>query len=77
MKKLINDIDKNGLERPAINYIEVDGINYMVLGNNRVEAARRLGLTDQLVFEKVEVLFRSYKTSEDVIDGWIGLMDRR
>ncbi len=51
--KLTADIAKNGLQDKVINYVEIGGENYVVNGNNRVMAARQLGITDQLTFQKV------------------------
>jgi hypothetical protein len=36
LNNLVKDIRKNGLQNPTINYVEINGRNYVVLGNNRV-----------------------------------------
>ncbi len=69
-KRLVMDISDNGLQNKIINYITVGGKNYIVLGNNRVQAASNLGITEQLFFDEVELPFRGFKTELDVLQGW-------
>jgi hypothetical protein len=67
-KKLVESIKQNGLQDKVINYVKLDGEIYVVLGNNRVQAARQLGITDQLIFKEVQLPFRGFKTENDVIN---------
>jgi hypothetical protein len=66
--RLLADIRRNGLQNPTINYVKIGDENYIVLGNNRLMAARLIpGTTDELIFEEVHLPFRGYKTVDDVI----------
>jgi|JI102314A2RNA_FD_contig_31_7408740_length_998_multi_4_in_0_out_0_2 hypothetical protein len=67
-KKLVESIKQNGLQDKVINYVKLDGEIYVVLGNNRVQAGRQLGITDQLIFKEVQLPFRGFKTENDVIN---------
>lgn len=48
----------------------IDDEQYIVLGNNRVLAAMKLGITDQLSFEEVQLPFKNFGTEEEVIQSW-------
>ena len=67
--KLLNSINAKGFLDPIIKYVDIDGQLYVVLGSNRLMAARRLGRTGELVLEEVQLPFRGYKTIDDVIEG--------
>jgi hypothetical protein len=51
----VESVAQSGFENPVINYVVIDGENYVVWGNNRVTAARRLGRTGELLFEEVKL----------------------
>ena len=65
-RRLIADIGMNGLKDKVINYVEIDGEKFVVNGNNRLIAAKRLGITDQLRFQKVNLPFRGFNSAADV-----------
>jgi hypothetical protein len=69
-RKLLQDIAANGLKDTVINYVEIGGEKYVVNGNNRLMAARTLGITNELRFEKVSLPFRGFKTEADVINSY-------
>ncbi|WP_339527256.1 LysM peptidoglycan-binding domain-containing protein, partial [Pseudomonas sp. EA_35y_Pfl2_R111] len=68
--KLVKDVQANGLQNKVIQYVDIGGAQYIVVGNNRVMAAQRLGKTDELLFKRVEVPVpnTSFKTFQDVLD---------
>jgi len=66
--KLVKSIQKNGLLDPVIDYTSIGGKNYIVAGNMRTYAAKLLGKTDELIFRKVNVPFRNYKSNSEVIE---------
>lgn len=68
--RLVKNIDTKGLKNPVIKYVTIGGENFIVLGNNRVLAARHLKITDQLVFKKVKfpVKGTNFNTPKDVLD---------
>ena len=68
--KLDKDIRANGILNKTIKYVEIDGVPYIVHGNNRFMAARYLGKLDELQFQKVifPVQGTNYKTAQDVLD---------
>jgi len=69
LRNLVNDIRNNGLLNSVINHVNIGGENYVVLGNNRMMAANQIpGLSDQLVYEEVQLHFRGFQTEEDVIN---------
>lgn len=59
-----------GQNDKVIQYVEIAGERYVVNGNNRLQVARRLGITGELQLEKVALPFRGFKTVEDVIDSF-------
>ncbi|WP_163836658.1 RHS repeat-associated core domain-containing protein [Spartinivicinus ruber] len=67
--KLVKDIRANGIENPVIKYVEIEGVPYVVHGNNRLSAAKYLGKTDQLEFQKVgfPVEGTNFNSIEDVL----------
>jgi len=67
-RKLVESIKQNGLQDKVINFVKVGYENYVVLGNNRLQAARQLGITDQLIFKEAQLPFRGFKTENDVIN---------
>jgi RHS repeat-associated protein len=67
-RKLVESIKQNGLQDKVINFVKIGDENYVVLGNNRLQAARQLGITDQLIFKEVQLPFRGFKTENDVIN---------
>ncbi len=68
-KKLVADIQKNGLLDKVIKYVKIGDECYILLRNNRVLAAMNIpGTTEQLIFEEVQLPFRGYKTAEDFMD---------
>ncbi|NTX33286.1 VCBS repeat-containing protein [Myxococcus sp. CA033] len=66
--KLVKDIQKDGIKDKLINFVKIANENYVVLGNNRLQAARKLGLADELIFKEVQLPFRGFKTEDDVIE---------
>jgi RHS repeat-associated protein len=64
------DIAANGVRNPLINYTEINGKNYVLLGNNRLQAARQLGITNQLKFERVSLPFQGFHDESDVLGAW-------
>jgi hypothetical protein len=69
--KFLRNIDEKGLENPVINYITIGDNSFVVLGSNRLKAARMLNITDQLKLQEVQLPFRGYKDELDVINGAI------
>lgn len=68
-RKLVDSIKETGLQDKVINYVKIGDENYIVLGNNRVQAARQIpGMTDQLIFKEVQLPFRGFKTENDVMN---------
>ena len=70
LAKLTQSIKENGLENKVINFVKIADENYVVLGNNRLQVAQKLGITDQLVFKQVQLPFRGFKTENDVINAF-------
>ena len=66
--KLVKSIQKNGLLDPVIDYTNIGGKNYILVGNMRTHAAKILGKTDELIFRKVNVPFRSYRNNAEVLE---------
>jgi len=54
----------------VIKYVKICGNNYVVYGNNRLQAARILGITDELTYEEVTLPFKGFNTEEDVINSY-------
>jgi len=71
LRRLIVDIDANGLKDNVINYVEV------VSKNNRLVAARSLGKTGDLIFNKVDLPFRGFKSEADVINAHADILKGR
>jgi hypothetical protein len=67
---LVRDMRANGLQNRVVQYVDIQGMQYIVVGNNRVMAAQRLGITDQLLFERVgfPVPGTAFETAQDVLD---------
>ena len=72
LNKLINNIAANGLENPVIKYVKTGERKFVVNGNNRLIAARRLGITSQLILQEVKlpVPGTNFKTEADVINAY-------
>ena len=62
------EIARDGLKDKLIEYVEIAGQRYVVRGNGRLQIAEDLGLTEQLLFKKVELPFMGYRTEADVIE---------
>jgi RHS repeat-associated protein len=77
LRKLTEDIAKNGLKDNVISYVEIGGEKYVVNGNNRLMVARRLGMTDQLKFQEVKLPLAGFKTEADVINAHAELLEKR
>jgi len=67
-RRLLNDIQNNGILNNVISFVPIGGANYVLCGNNRLMAARQLGLADQLEFEEVQLPFLGFQSEEDVIN---------
>ncbi|WNO10289.1 RHS repeat-associated core domain-containing protein [Teredinibacter sp. KSP-S5-2] len=65
-RNLVKDISKNGLKNTEIKYVVEDGVPYVVHGSNRLNAARHLGITDQLKFTRVNLPFKNYVSAKDL-----------
>ena len=66
----------NGLKDNVINFVEIDGIKYILNGNDRVRICERfLNKTDQLIFQEVSLPFRGYQTEKDVIGEAMSIID--
>jgi hypothetical protein len=66
--RLVADIQENGLQNNVISYVKLGEDNYILLGNNRLLAAKKIpGVTDQLIFQEVKLPFRGYRTADDVV----------
>ena len=65
--RLTADVKANGIREP-IKYVEDNGTRYVVDGNHRVMAARRLGLKE-VPAEQVSLPFRGFKDSNDLAAG--------
>jgi hypothetical protein len=60
LRKLIDNIVANRRKNKVVNYVEIAGENYVVNGNNRLQAAKKLGITAELIFEKVSLPIRGF-----------------
>ena len=67
-RRLAKDIKQNGILDKVIKYVTIAGQNYIVGGNNRLTAARQLGLGDQLEYEQVQLPYKGFQTEEDVLN---------
>lgn len=67
-RKLVDSVKKDGIQDKVIHFVTIGDENYVVLGNNRVQAARKLGITGQLIFKKAQLPFRGFSNEEDVIN---------
>lgn len=67
MKNQLESVAATGFENPVINYVVIDGENYVVWGNNRLTAARKLGKTRELLFQEVKLPFRGFRDAADVL----------
>lgn len=65
--KLVKSIQKDGIQNKIIKFVKVNGENYIVEGNNRLRAARKLGKAAELVFKQVQLPIAGFKTATDVI----------
>ena len=62
--KFMNDIKTNGINEP-IKYVEHNGNKFVVDGNHRLKAAKRLDLKD-VPSQKVNLPYQGYKTVNDL-----------
>ncbi len=65
-RKLYKDIKSKGLTNPTITFVEHAGSKYIVHGNNRLAAARLLGITDQLSFAQTKLPDLGYRGPSDL-----------
>ncbi len=68
--RLVKSISVDGFQNPVIQYTVVDDEPFIVVGNNRFLAAKRLGLLEDLSFQKVNFPVRgtNFNTAEDVLN---------
>jgi RHS repeat-associated protein len=66
VQRLADDMAENGVREP-LRYVEHNGTKYVVDGNHRLQAARRLGL-DDVPAERVELPYKGYRTIENVLE---------
>jgi ParB-like chromosome segregation protein Spo0J len=68
--RLFKSIQQNGLENKIVQFVEIEGRQIIVVGNNRYMAAERLGILDQLQFQKVTtpVPNTNFVSLQDVLD---------
>ncbi|WP_179538098.1 ParB N-terminal domain-containing protein [Pseudomonas flavescens] len=52
-RKLVKSMRQDGLKDPAIQYVEINSVPHVVVGNNRLTAARFLGETSEFICKKV------------------------
>jgi|GEM_PF-2554183 len=64
--KFVEEIKTNGIQEP-IKYVEYNGKKYIVDGHNRLQAAKRLGITEVPV-EEVKLPYLGYKTIDDLLN---------
>jgi RHS repeat-associated protein len=64
LKKLIPDIAANGIKEP-INYVEHNGVKYIVDGHHRYAAAHHLRL-GEVPAQRVSLPYKGYKTVNDL-----------
>jgi RHS repeat-associated protein len=69
-KKLLKSIEANGIQNKVITYVEIEGLDYIAIGNNRYMAAQRTGALDQLRFQKSDfpVPGTNWYTAQDILD---------
>lgn len=69
-KKLVKSIEANGIQNKVITYVEIEGLDYIAIGNNRYMAAQRTGALDQLRFQKSDfpVPGTNWYTPQDILD---------
>ena len=73
---LRDDILENGLRDNVINFVEIEGMSFIVNGNDRLRIAERfLENTDDLIFEQVELPFRGFTVPRDVIGDAMEITD--
>ena len=65
MNALVDDIKVNGIQEP-IKYVEHNGQMYVVDGQHRLLAAKRLGITE-VPIERVDLPYAGYKTIDDLL----------
>lgn len=65
MQKLVNSINEKGVLHP-IQYVESNGVNYIVDGHHRYFAAIRTGKID-IPVNKVSLPYGSYKNTRDLV----------
>jgi hypothetical protein len=65
---LAKDVKMRGFTDPVVRYTRVDGVNYVVQGNNRLAVARKLNRQDELKFEEVDLPYAGFKDEKDVVD---------
>lgn len=63
--------DGKVVKDPVIHFVEVNGQKFNVDGNGRTLVAETLKIQDQLRAQKVEPLFKSFRTRKDVLSGSI------
>jgi hypothetical protein len=68
--RFYKSVQQNGLENKIIQFAEIRGRQIVVVGNNRYMAAERLGILDQLQFQKVTapVAGTNFYTAKDILD---------
>jgi hypothetical protein len=69
-KKLVKSIDANGMQNKVITYVEIDGLDYIAVGNNRYMAAERNGTLGELRFQKSDfpVPNTNWYKAQDILD---------
>jgi RHS repeat-associated protein len=77
LRKLTADIASNGLQNNVIKYVQIGDDNFVVSGNNRLQAARQLNITYQLQYQKVSLPYMGFQTEADVINSWAELYGGR
>jgi RHS repeat-associated protein len=73
-RKLVQSIAQSGLKNNVIQFVRIGEKNFVVNGNNRLLAARQLGITDQLSFQRVQLPFQGFKSEADVINAHADVM---
>ena len=67
-RALRDQVKRDGaIKDPVIEYVEIDGRKFITDGNGRTVVAETLGMQDQLLFKKVKLPTRSYRSANDVL----------
>jgi hypothetical protein len=68
--QLVNSVRAEGINNPLIEYVVINGENYIVRGNNRYLAAQFTSRVDELVFREVKFPVEGtfFKVPNDVLD---------